>query len=389
MISQTWSCNKISLVNDLFDDDYVRMAAISPDGKLVAGYALHNIFLLDPDAEKLKVYSFPEEVKSVHGFTWSADSRYITFTENFHLYFHEPDIWLWDTKTGVFLDLTSDGSDNFDLNDFGKNDSPVDILPFFDRDGKYIWFLRLVVKKNVETAQLMRISVSGGKPELIYDFKKKFGLFDIYEGVMTFSHDYSKICLPVIRSQKIPSYNGLWILDLKRKKLDQICSVMEVEKQIPDSLKTKFKKKWIFGGHWTQKDKGILFLIFGFLPESGISFSASFSLLFHYSFSNSKLTALDNQLNDKYKNDGINTFQTRSAFITLDGTMLFVLGAFGEKIELRTAKAPDFMISSIGESITLPDFNLFGFDLGLISIVSKNYRCVGDVFPYLFQFASD
>lgn len=114
-------------------------AYLAPNGRVYAHLA--QALCIYQGAEQQSCVELPEDLKSLdlESVRWSPDSRYLTFTENFFIFFVDPDIWLWDTETGELRDLTDDGSDRSLLtSDTWKN---IDVTPDWLPDGRII-FLR-------------------------------------------------------------------------------------------------------------------------------------------------------------------------------------------------------------------------------------------------------
>jgi hypothetical protein len=91
---------------------------------------------------------------------WSPDGTKIAFTDDFWRLLREPDVWVFDVRSGELKNLTDDGVDELRL---GERDpaATIDLLPSWSPDGKFVRFARGYA--GADTMSLMSIGLEGGE----------------------------------------------------------------------------------------------------------------------------------------------------------------------------------------------------------------------------------
>ncbi len=101
---------------------------------------------------------------------WSPDGRYVAFVDDRpFINFRDSDIWVLDTQTGIFTNLTDDGDLPSILDTIVNDDvvgpfAPVDIAPRFSADGQ-LYFLRIEQIGTEIGSTLYRVPASGGSAD--------------------------------------------------------------------------------------------------------------------------------------------------------------------------------------------------------------------------------
>lgn len=134
-------------------------ARLSPDGtRLMRLHLELCVMALDGSGEQCVDQDevSPDSVRA----QWSPDGTRIAFTDNFWQRFLEPDVWMFDTRSGELRNLTDDGVDQYEISD-PDPDATVDLLPSWSPDGKFIRFAR--GGPESDTMSLMSLDVEGGE----------------------------------------------------------------------------------------------------------------------------------------------------------------------------------------------------------------------------------
>ena len=224
------------VVGDFYNFDRVEL---SPDG--------NNIAWLDRD-EGICVYSFTEDETictpipwvdkeyvnahlSLHHMylDWSSDSRYLTFAEypfSFAL-LYDSDIWIFDTETHDFVNVTDDQIESYSLRDALSTQvqSDLDYLPLWDPASNEVFFFRIAYSEDYAETQvtfdrieLWKISVNSATQELVHSFDDSFRQLVL---AAAFSPDGAQLALFLLHYEEQYSI-GIWVLDISSGTLNQV-----------------------------------------------------------------------------------------------------------------------------------------------------------------------
>lgn len=98
---------------------------------------------------------------------WSPDSTKVAFHEDLYRIFDEPDIWTFDARSGVLLDLTPDTNRRGDLLKDEVDLTGLDIYPVWAPDSRSIIFVRYSRVNGVRSpATLYRLGLTGKQEKL-------------------------------------------------------------------------------------------------------------------------------------------------------------------------------------------------------------------------------
>ena len=222
-------------IEEVIGEKEVALAAVSPDGATIAWIKSAG-GLLSKDVAQLCLYSFadafnncvdkPEEYASYPAqLAWSADSAYITFSENPIQLGDESDIWVFDVATSEFANLTDDGQYG-PWSTMEAGTYALDYLPMWNAADGLIYFWRSAPNGELSvTFDLYRVSPEGGEAELARDLPESVALllplwnfeFFYMDGPWAIAPDGSKaavIVRTVLEPKDAPN-DGLWLFDLE------------------------------------------------------------------------------------------------------------------------------------------------------------------------------
>jgi Tol biopolymer transport system component len=138
-------------------------AFLSPNGERIATYVDDELCVYTSDGEQ---ESCAEDLPEIdpNSIQWDTGGTRLAFTENYFVYFHEPDIWTYDVDSEELTNLTDDGVDEVDLTEELPDAARTDTTPVWRNDST-IWFVRTT--RDEEPAEVMELSVDGGEAESV------------------------------------------------------------------------------------------------------------------------------------------------------------------------------------------------------------------------------
>jgi WD40 repeat protein len=254
-----WKLKKAIDIRKLIGTDSVEGISLSPDGKFIA-YVVketNSMTIRSLADNSSKSYPMPPQFRgAVEYLEWSDSGRYIVFNENLFRYFYDPDIWIFDTTTKTFSDLTDDGTTENALVAMEKGS--IDYLPVWGRNEDRIYYLHTGVRGDERTKTLELFSVvPGKKPERKADLTEKLGGFSVSVRPAV-SEDGRSIAFAV-SSMKIENpINGIWVLSLDRGTLEMIVPVTALSSGLSDESAGDRQGFSPVAVRWTNNDRGLV-----------------------------------------------------------------------------------------------------------------------------------
>lgn len=216
---------KAQSLTEMMSVNEARHAVLSPDGKIIA-YSTQDSLCLYMLADQSKnCTSWPPLFREIPSLNWSPDSKYITFTENFFMYFRISNIWVFDVAKGIITDRTDQGVHGNFLK-FVENKQPVDVdfLPTWNPATGDLYFFRSRRDQSTITLALYRMAPDRGDPMLVGDLTTYFSNapYPFYsmlnegflDGPTTISPDGKQIAGVARLTKKEDFRNGIWTIDL-------------------------------------------------------------------------------------------------------------------------------------------------------------------------------
>jgi hypothetical protein len=392
-------------IHDLIPDMGPQTPMLSPDGAAVAWFDRREngaICLYRFARASTQCQPLPETFNSVAPVVlWSPDSRYVAFTQDGLRFFHEADIWLLDTQTLVYTNLTDDRINRLSLLS-SSTVSPGDSTGplWFDHsftwgtDG-FIYFIRLdmpdTTQNDTYTIGLYRIAPEGGEAELIRDFTDDFERFSIYQlpeynlsGTLAISPDAGQIAFTVIEPQMNSLRNGVWVMPLSGSTAPrQLVTLADLTRATNPEFREAGGLLYPTGLAWTS-DQTKLVVLAQNLAAQGIDAD---SILYHITLADGTLTPLTPfsdytraELTRPAANDRTPIyFMPRAAVMSPDGTAPMMLHMeMGGRTAGLSALAPGG--SGWVELLTF-DYRPVGGALGASSAADGRLLLLG----YLFE----
>ncbi len=173
-------------------------AFLSPDGNHIAAIHQNQLCLFTSAGLQERCATFQShgglDANSVR---WSPDSTRLVLTEDYFQRFLNPDIWVLDTATGAFTDLTDDR---------GAIAANIDVAPHWSHDGTQILFLRMRDEGTNKQADLYTISAQGGTPTRLGALQPGGDV----AGALDWSPDGTRIAYTAKLAPDDPAF-GVWV----------------------------------------------------------------------------------------------------------------------------------------------------------------------------------
>jgi WD40 repeat protein len=267
--AEDWILKKIIKITDITGSSNFNDLALSPDGLFIAA-ARKDSSRLDiytiPDFSR-KTYPLPASFKGpVHYLAWSPSGKYIAFTEDYFRYMREPDIWIFDAETGQFKDLTDDGIDKNALSAGSDEKTMLDYLPVWDKNKDEIYFFRTrrSPHSDIYLTALYRI-IPGRSPDKIMGLPGSLPRFSIFRPA-AISPDGTHIAILIDAPNRNAPSNGIWVMNLKTGKMDQIALLSALINEQPDWIKNSafFAP---YDVEWSANNEGLILALINYPQE--------------------------------------------------------------------------------------------------------------------------
>jgi len=287
-----YSIERVLFLREELEDFDQRNATLSPDGTRIAWFRedMLCIFTIDETATDC-VDAPPEARLSPFRLSWSPDSRYIAFTEEFYRFFMEPDIWLFDTENNALTNMTPDGVDRIDLTNVDE-EAVIDLEPTWNPDGS-LYFLRS--SRDVESElRLYRIMPETGAVEEVMTLSPDIQALTAYttqlfslNGGTAFSPDGTQLALAVGHPDRDEARNGAWIVDLTTGEIRQVLRMVELVTGLPQDAEEKGIPIYLTGIDWNADGTAL------FLQADNPAFGLEIPpIIYHYDLIEGALTPL-------------------------------------------------------------------------------------------------
>lgn len=194
---------------------------LAPNGERFAHVTLVEICIYTMRGALERCIEIPDSVRSIdlERFRWSADSRYLAFTEDFIIRIDEPDIWVLDSETGNLTNLTDDQVSRSSLLTAENADSNLDFAPVWMQDGR-VAFLRYNRGEDSTTAALYAVQADGNGLEMLLALPIERGFpvyaFDISQDGRWLAYNWQD------PSDDATGRGGVWLTDLETGEARQL-----------------------------------------------------------------------------------------------------------------------------------------------------------------------
>lgn len=224
-------------VSELTDEENV---FLSPDATRLAWLGTDELIcIVDIETTEQTCVPAPESLVDRVPLRWSPDSRYVAVHEDLVRRFNEPDIWVFDTTTSTFTNLTDDG-----ISPSGLGDETADMLdtrPVWHPVSGDLYFFRAGTRGDTFTTMLYRIPrgedgrLAPDSAEQVTAFaaqhESPVAVYDIQAGPLkgsaAFSPDGSQIAF-ISRTTNQPFGDIIWLLDLEDESIELVVNWADI-----------------------------------------------------------------------------------------------------------------------------------------------------------------
>jgi hypothetical protein len=222
----------IAAQQEVAPDELVQSMWLSPDGGRLVVISDQSLFCVYDAVtlEELRCVDSAETIANIdyERITWSPDGRKLALTENSPVYFYDSDIWVFDTDSGQFTNLTDDGVTGSIITLEADQMPLVDYMPLWSPDGQEIYFARSTMG-DTKATDLYAVASEGGEPRKVLALGQT--PFAIY-GTMYWSQDGTTLYFSRYLPQRDDPTNGIWRYDTDNRSLEQLLGPEE-ERGIP------------------------------------------------------------------------------------------------------------------------------------------------------------
>jgi hypothetical protein len=207
---------------------------------------------------------YPENLRSIFNMTWSPDSKYVAFTENFPYIRNESDVWIFSVEERRFYDITNDDVWGADFLRAAGEDATIDLHPFWNPENGDLYFFRSIVGVNSSINTVQRFDagklLSGDTPEIVIDLAKCIDspatvyIYDDYDNFPSavISADGKQLAILIRPHEPEAAQWGVWLSDLGSGTLEQVITLGDMrnpafhaEGSMEDALLTPNGITWI------------------------------------------------------------------------------------------------------------------------------------------------
>ncbi|HEV2128996.1 MAG TPA: hypothetical protein VGR22_10295 [Thermomicrobiales bacterium] len=154
---------RISGINAIAMDG--RVAAMAPDGAMLAGVSADNIFCVWETTTLLASCADEELPIRLESIVWSPDGTAVVFSLDAVRMGYESDLYIYEVDAETLTNLTDDGVEGSIVS--VPADTPIGDVPVWSPDSLQPAFTRSVRGEEAGSTMIMRIHRASGEPEAV------------------------------------------------------------------------------------------------------------------------------------------------------------------------------------------------------------------------------